>query len=199
MPAVLAARVPDSPCPTGTRSTGRRLALARWLTAPDHPLTARVQVNRIVGPSLRPGARPDDGELRPLGERPSHPELLDWLATEFVRIGLEHEGHAPADGHSRRRIGNRRQADARKQAVDPENVLLGSWRPRRIEGEVLRDSILAVSGKLNPAPFGPPVPVSPATTARSRPPTMPKDNSRSIYLMVRRSQHLTLLDLFDTP
>jgi hypothetical protein len=89
--------------------------------------------------------------------------------------------------------------NAAKAKADPDNVLLGAWQPRRHQGEVLRDSILAVAGKLSPVPYGTPAPVirhgdGSVTTADDA-----QGNRRSIYLIVRRSQHLTMLDLFDTP
>jgi hypothetical protein len=198
VPVVLAVRGYRLPLPAGNRSTGRRLALARWLTATDHPLTARVQVNRIWAHHFGRGLVPTTANFGRSGAPPSHPELLDWLATEFIRSGWSMKAmHRLIVTSTVYRQSS--QPDARKRAVDPDNVLLGSWRPRRMEGEVLRDSLLAVAGRLNPTPFGPPAPVSARDDGSVETADNPQGNRRSIYLTVRRSQHLTLLDLFDTP
>jgi Protein of unknown function (DUF1553) len=168
------------------------------LTAPDHPLTARVQVNRIWAHHFGRGLAPTTANLGRSGARPSHPELLDWLATEFVRSGWSIKAmHRLMVTSTVYRQSS--EADARKRTVDPDNVLLGTWRPRRIEGEVLRDSILAVAGRLNPTPFGPPVPVVARDDGSVESPDDAQGNRRSIYQTVRRSQHVTFLDLFDTP
>jgi hypothetical protein len=132
------------------------------------------------------------------GARPSHPELLDWLATEFIRSGWSLKAmHRLMVTSTVYRQSS--QTEPRKRTVDPDNLLLGSWSPRRMEGEVLRDSILAVAGRLNPTPFGPPVPVSAGDDVSVQTADDAQGNRRSIYLMVRRSQHVTFLDLFDTP
>src|SRR5262245_29210228 len=172
--AVVAPGVPEVLAPpgyqlhprAGFQTTGRRLALARWVTDPAHPLTARVEVNRMWAHHFGRGIVPTVANFGRSGAKPTHPELLDWLATEFT---------SPASGGvSPRRWSLKamhrlmvtstayRQSsavDAAKAAADPNNVLLGSWRPCRHEGEVLRDSILAVSGKLSGQRFGPPAPV----------------------------------------
>jgi hypothetical protein len=89
--------------------------------------------------------------------------------------------------------------DAVRRAADPSNVLLSAWKPRRLEGEVLRDGILALSGKLSGRRFGPPAPVTAKGDGSVETADDAQGNRRSIYLIVRRSQHLTMLDLFDTP
>ncbi len=212
--------VPEVLAPAGFRlnakadykTSGRRLALARWLTDPAHPLTARVQVNRIWQHHFGRGLVPTVANFGRSGVKPTHPELLDWLATEFMSplspVG-KGAGVRGGLGWSQKALHRLivtstayRQSsawDAAKAKADPDNVLLGAWQPRRHEGEVLRDSILAVSGKLNPLSLGTPAPVirhgdGSVTTADDA-----QGNRRSIYLIVRRSQHLTMLDLFDTP
>ena len=168
------------------------------MTAPDHPLTARVQVNRIWADHFGRGLVPTTSNFGRSGARPSHPELLDWLATEFIRSGFSMKAmHRLMVTSTVYRQSS--QVEERKRTVDPDNVLLGAWRPRRMEGEVLRDSILAVAGKLNRTPFGPPVPVSARDDGSVETADDAQGNRRSIYLMVRRSQHVTFLDLFDTP
>ena len=182
----------------GYKTSGRREAFARWLTDPDHPLTARTHVNRIWARHFGRGLVPTLANFGRSGARPSHAELLDWLATEFVRQGWSMKGmHRLLVTSTAFRQSS--AADAAKAAVDPDNVLVGSWQPRRHEGEVLRDTVLQVSGRLNLQMLGPPVPVAPQPDGSVATADDEAGRRRSIYLIVRRSQHLTMLDLFDTP
>jgi mono/diheme cytochrome c family protein len=206
----LALAVPSKPTPAGT--TSRRLALANWLTDPRHPLTARVIVNRIWMHHFGRGIVGTPGDFGRLGERPTHPELLDWLASEFV-----------AGGWSVKKLHRLivtsavyRQSSARepaKDAADPDNRLLGRFPLRRLDAEAFRDGLLAVSGKLNPKAFGPPVPVMEDDAGlvvigrENRDAAMYKlgdesvpageESRRSIYVQVRRSKPLGVLDTFD--
>lgn len=193
-------------------SSGRRLAFARSLVNGQHPLTARVLVNRVWMHHFGKGIVNTPGEFGFLGERPSHPELLDYLAAEFM-----------ADGWSIKRLHKRmvmsaayRQDSQRRpelQKVDPENRLLGRMPIRRLEAEAVRDAILAVSGKLNAKQFGPPVPIAfddlgqvvvgvDTTDAAGRPTgkkvdLLGEEFRRSIYVQVRRSRPLGVLEAFD--
>ncbi len=182
----------------GYKSSGRRLALAKWLTEPNHPLTARVHVNRMWAHLFGRGIVPTVANVGKSGARPSHPELLDWLATEFIRAGWSQKSmiRQMVTSTAYRQTS---QVDSIRSKLDPGNELLSSWRSRRLTGEVLRDSILAVSGKLNGERLGPPSPVTPKADGSVETGDDAKGNRRSIYVIVRRSQHLTLLDLFDTP
>ncbi len=183
-------------------TSGYRLALAEWLTNPDHPLTARVVVNRIWGHHFGSGlvATPDNFGLN--GSAPSHPELLDWLAVDFVKHGWRAKRlHkmimlSAVYQQSSRRTDNPQAM--RAAAEDPDNRLL--WRKplRRLEAEALRDSILAVAGRLDRSLEGPPVmlDVSPdglqvAAEAGA--------NRRSVYLLARRTWPLTFMGTFDFP
>ena len=146
-PAVLTARVPAPPIPA---EASGRLELARWLTAPEHPLTARVIANRVWQGHFGQGLvrTPSNFGLR--GAPPTHPELLDYLARTLIR-----------DGWSLKALHRRILASAtyRMQSVpapaalarDPENELLARQNRRRLDAESLRDSLLAVSGALDPA------------------------------------------------
>jgi len=182
----------------GYKTSGRRLAFARWLTEPNHPLLSRVQVNRIWARHFGRGLVPTQSNFGRSGVKPSHPELLDWLATEFVAMGWSqkalHKLMVTSTAY-RQSV----DMDPAKSAADPENKLWGAWQPRRVEGEVVRDGLLAVSGKLNPEMLGSPVNV----TGSGDGAIIDVDNAggrrRSIYQIVRRSQHMTILDLFDTP
>ncbi len=200
--------VKDSALPT----TGRRLAYARHLTSGKHPLVARVLVNRIWLHHFGRGIVATPGDFGSLGERPSHPELLDFLADEFMHGGWRWKPlHRLIVTSTAYRQVSRRRGDL--EAVDPDNRLLGRMNVRRLEAEAVRDGILAASGKLNRKMYGPPVPVTPdevgqvvlgADTRDSagRPtgrkvPLGEEEFRRSIYVQVRRSLPLSVLEPFD--
>jgi hypothetical protein len=195
-------------------TSGRRLAYARHLVDGKHPLTARVLVNRFWMHHFGRGLVASPGDFGMLGERPSHPELLDWLATEFTQGGWRlkrlHKTILMSAAY--------RQSSARTRElddVDPDNVLLGRMSIRRLEAEVLRDAVLASSGKLNRKLFGEPVPVMPDETGQvvigvdnrdtaGRPTSKKVDlgdqpNRRSIYIQQRRTLVLGMLETFDAP
>ena len=182
----------------GYKTTGRRLALARWLVDPQNPLTGRVQVNRLWMHHFGKGIVATPENFGNAGARPSHPKLLDWLATEFMASGWSvktlHRMMATSSAY-------RQSSQPNKQAlkVDPANILLGSFRPRRLEGEVLRDTVLAVTGKHNRRMYGAPVPVNRNSEGLVTVADTPSGNRSSVYLIVRRSQGVTLLEMFDTP
>jgi hypothetical protein len=190
-----------------------RLDLARWLVAPDNPLTARVLVNRLWQHHFGRGlvVTPNDFGLR--GMPPSHPELLDWLACELREHGwsVKHlqrllvlsaayrQDCRPADAAAARRL-------------DPDNRLLGHMNRQRLEGEALRDCVLAVAGTLNPAVGGPSVrvPLEPAVYelifTEGEPdglwhvtPDPRQHTRRSLYLFAKRNLHLPLFEAFDQP
>ena len=193
-------------------TTGRRLAFARWLTDPANPLTARVLVNRIWMHHFGRGMVATPADFGRLGEKPSHPELLDWLASEFIARGWSlkqlHRLIMTSAAY-------RQSANPDSKAVDPDNRLLGRFPVRRMEAEVIRDSILAVSGKLSLKMNGPPVPVREndsgliivgkgmkdlargTTVAEALPEG--EEFRRCIYVTVRRSMPLTMLSSFDAP
>jgi hypothetical protein len=135
---------------------GRRAALARWITDSRHPLTARVMVNRIWQYHFGRGLAADANNFGKTGARPTHPELLDWLARRFIASGWDVKAmhrlillsRTYQRGSSHPDIGQVRRRD-------PENKLLAFFPPRRVEAEVLRDSILAVAGELSPEAGGP--------------------------------------------
>jgi mono/diheme cytochrome c family protein len=185
----------------------RRRQLAEWIASPDNPLTARVAVNRIWQYHFGKGIVKTPSDFGATGDRPSHPELLDWLATEFVKRGWSWKGM-----HRLILLSNtyRQSSSFNEQAAakDPENRLLWRMSPRRLEAEPLRDSILAVSGKLNPEMFGPGIypridPDVINTGSRPRWPLNAKDDHdtwrRSVYIFVKRSVILPLIEVFDCP
>ncbi len=142
LPVVLVRKQPGTPSPT-PRSSGRRLWLAHWLTSPENPLVARVIVNRIWQSHFGRGLVASTNDLGVMGDEPIHPELLDWLASELVAGGWRlkplHRLIVQSQTYQRSSA-----FDALAAKVDPENTLLWRHRPRRLEAEVVRDSILAV-------------------------------------------------------
>jgi hypothetical protein len=186
----------------------RRTALAQWLTAADNPLTARVLVNRVWGWHFGQALVRTPNDFGTQGERPTHPELLDWLARDFV-------GH----GWSLKRL--HRQivlsatyrmvsiADGPGLRIDAENRLLWHFPRRRLEGEAIRDALLACAGTLNLRASGPPV-VPPLSAgeltglfdARGKWPVtkdVAEHTRRSVYLLVRRTFTYPLFAAFDPP
>jgi hypothetical protein len=199
-------RIP--PRPKDAKSSGRRLEFARWLTRPDHPLTARVMVNRLWLHHFGQGLVATADNFGRTGSPPSHPELLDWLACEFVAPDA-----APGMAWSLKRMHRlivtssaykqtsayRPAVHAEAKRIDPDNRLLWRQRLRRLEAEALRDAVLSASGSLNPQMFGPPVPMVRGGDGEVTTSADAAGNRRSVYLQVRRSQPLTFLQLFDQP
>jgi hypothetical protein len=190
---------------------GRRKALAEWLTAKEHPLTARVMANRIWQARMGAGLVRTMNDYGALGERPTNPALLDWLATEFM-----------AQGWNVKAIDRlillssvyrqSRTLDAEKMKSDPDNKLYWRAHRRRMDAETLRDNLLALSGELNLKAGGPPVrvPIEPELYdlifTEQEPDNLwplPKDktefNRRSIYLLNKRTVRLPMMTNFDQP
>ena len=193
-------------------STGRRLAYARHLTGGRHPLTARVFVNRVWQHHFGQGlvASPNDFGLN--GARPSHPALLDWLASDFMGHGWDQKRlhRLILLSHAYQQVVTRRPE---LDAVDPENALLGRANLRRLDAEEVRDSILSVTGRLNDQLGGPSVPVTQSGEGkavigvqkiRDGIPVGVDDNHpdafrRSAYIELQRSLPLNTLATFDLP
>jgi hypothetical protein len=195
-----------------TPAPANRIGLARWLTSSRHPLTARVIVNRLWQHHMGQGLvrTPNDFGLR--GDRPSHPELLDWLATELVESGwsLKHIHRLIVLSSAYHQ--SSRPEDARGKRIDPDNRLLWHMNRRRLEGESLRDAVLAVSGELTPWLAGPMVrvPLEPEVYdlifTEGEPdglwpitPDVRQHTRRSLYLFNKRNVRLPMLEAFDQP
>ena len=149
MSALKADTVPDA-------SSGRRLALARWIASEANPLTARVMVNRIWQHHFGEGIVGTSNNFGKMGKRPTHPELLDWLATYFIEHGWSvKEMHRLMMLSAAYQRSSKPVETENLAKLDPENRLLSYFPPRRMEAEVLRDSMLAVSGELSPDAGGP--------------------------------------------
>lgn len=205
-PAILVDAPPPPASPTA-RASGRRLQLARWLASPDHPLTARVIVNRVWQHHFGDGIVGTESDLGVMGEAPTHPELLDWLATELTAGGWRlkplHRLIVRSNTYQQAAIAN-----ARAERADPEVDLLWRWPSRRLEAEVVRDQVLAASGALNLRAGGPSVfpQVSEAVLAsQSRPgsgwgKSPPEEqHRRSLYVFVKRTLPIPELDVLDAP
>src|SRR5262249_39670945 len=187
--------------PTAT-TAGRRAALANWIASKDNPLTARVIVNRLWQHHFGKGIVASSSDFGVTGDRPTHPELLDWLASELVNPSQQ-GADAPRSPWSLKYIHRLivtsaayRQAargDAAGLKADPENTLLWQFPRRRLDGEALRDAMLAVSGQLNPKAGGPSVfPELPAELQKAAPSWKPsadpaERNRRSVYVFLKRN------------
>lgn len=189
---------PYAPTPPFAGTSGRRLALANWLTQPNHPLTARVAVNQLWLNHFGRGLVPSVSNFGRSGVPPTHPELLDWLATEFVAQGwsLKSIHRLMLTSQAFRQTSRVTEAEI---AADPDNALLSRMPLQRMDAETLYDSLMSVAGRLDSTLFGPPsdVDVRPdkevvvkATDAGFR---------RAIYVLHRRQTPVSLLDAFDQP
>jgi hypothetical protein len=182
----------------GAKKTGRRLAFARWLTQPDHPLTARVLVNRMWKHHFGTGIVRTLGNFGKAGARPSHPELLDWLAWHFA-----HSGWSMKEMHSLMMTSAAyRQSSAVTvihEKLDPENALFSRMPLVRMDAEVLYDSLLLAAGRLDESRFGP------GDAVRSRPDGLvsPAETARGwrrlMYVQQVRKKLPTHLETFDYP
>jgi hypothetical protein len=206
LPAVLEA--PGQRMRFGAGATGRRAALARWLTAPENPLVRRVLVNRVWGWHFGQAIVRTPNNFGILGDEPSHPELIDYLASELADHGwsLKHLHRVIMYSNTYRMASS---ASGSAAGDDPDNYWLSHFPRRRLEGEEVRDAMLACSGALNLKPFGAPVipplgrdeltglfdaklkwPVSKDAAEHAR---------RSVYVLVRRTFTYPMFSAFDPP
>lgn len=186
-----------------------RTALTRWLASPAHPLTVRVIVNRIWAAHFGLGLVKTVNDFGTKGDRPSHPELLDWLAATFLRNGwrLKPLHRMIVLSHAYRQSGHSPFA-AEAHRIDPENRLLWHFNRRRLTAEEIRDTMLAVAGRLNLKSHGPSimVPVDHELVELLYKPSqwqVSRDKSdhdrRSIYLVAKRNLRLPFMETFDAP
>ncbi|HEV8542237.1 MAG TPA: DUF1549 and DUF1553 domain-containing protein [Verrucomicrobiae bacterium] len=178
-----------------------RTALAEWIASRNNPLTARVMVNRIWQHHFGRGIVGSPSDFGTRGDKPSHPQLLDWLASEFM-------DHGWSIKHLHKLMlmsATYRQQSGGEIAADPENRLLSHMDRSRLEGEVIRDSLLAVSGQLNPQMGGhgvfPPIPKELFQGATGWTPSKSSEENcrRSIYIFARRNLRFPFLEVFDAP
>jgi len=193
--------------PSSGYTSGRRRALAEWITSHENPLAARVMVNRIWYYHFGRGIVRSLNNFGKMGERPTHPELLDWLANEFMS-----RGWSIKDMHRLMMTSNAYKMksnydDASNQKTDPENNLLWKFRLQRLDAEALRDTILAVSGKLNREMGGPPVfPKVDHSVLASMKNGIWKTQEdgpavwrRSLYIYRKRGMPFPMFEVFDLP
>jgi hypothetical protein len=206
LPAVLAEHEPPPPAPRAL-TTGRRRWLAEWMARPDNPLVARVLVNRVWQWHFGRGLVPTPNDFGTAGEPPSHPDLLDWLAGELVAGGWQLKPlHRMIVCSRSYQMASSSEPDG--AAADARNTLLWRWNQRRLEAEAVRDSILAVSGKLNPQMWGksifPPIPKAvlegqskPGSGWKASPPAQAA--RRSVYIFSKRGLPVPELEVLDFP
>ena len=178
------ANIPTGHLPSGT--TGRRAELARWLTRPDNPLTPRVIVNRLWQMHFGRGLAANASDFGRLGDQPTHPELLDHLASELVRGGWKLKSlHRMIVNSATYRQSTEHPQSLEFQQIDPQNRLYWRGDTRRLQAEQIRDAMLAVSGSL--------------VATRGGPGVNPDVARRTIYTRVMRNSPDELLDSFDLP
>ena len=188
------------------RSTGRRAALAAWLTGRDNPLTARVVVNRLWQGHFGRGIVATTSDFGLVGSEPTHPSLLDWLACELMDRGWSlkamHRLIVTSRTYRRSSIGS-----PESRRLDPDAAELSRFPRRRLDGETIRDALLAVSGRLDRAMGGPGVfpelpPELAALNSRGLWPISPRESDRrrrSLYIFVRRNLRYPFFEAFDRP
>ena len=184
--------------PPGRDTSGNRLGLARWLTQEGHPLTSRVQVNRIWGHHFGRELVTTPGDFGRTGSQPSHPRLLDWLAAEFEERGWSMKAMhrlimTSAAYRQTSRVG------PRPRSHDPDNLLFSRMPLRRLDAEAIHDSVLRVTGRLDPTPFGVPVHLKEETSGEVVPESTPGGWRRAVYLLKRRRMPVSSLEAFDYP
>jgi hypothetical protein len=195
--------------PAGLNSTGRRTALAQWVADPKNPLVPRVMVNRIWHYHFGRGIVATPGDFGRMGAHPSHPELLDYLTSNFIESGWSikklHRMILLSNTYQQSSEFNAKSAEA-----DADDTLLWRWPRRRMEAEAVRDTMLEVSGLLDRKMGGPGVfPPLPAGTSTELSATAAaggwraeKDpaqtNRRSVYIFVRRNLRYPMMQEFDS-
>ncbi|MFN7926189.1 MAG: PSD1 and planctomycete cytochrome C domain-containing protein [Bryobacteraceae bacterium] len=193
--------------PAHHRTSGRRLALARWLGSPNHPLVPRVIVNRIWHHHFGRGIVTSLDNFGKVGETPTHPELLDWLSAEFVEKGWSFKQMHKLLMTSRAYRTSSQFADDGNMQTDAENLYWWRFRQQRLEAEGVRDNILYVTGSLNKKMFGPAVfPELPAEVLASMDKGIWRKQAdgaevwrRSVYVYRKRGLPLPFFEVFDLP
>jgi len=189
----------DSPVPA---TSNRRLALAKWLTDPASSggaLVLRVQANRVWQHLFGVGIVPSSDNFGIAGQKPTHPELLEWLASAYRDHGgrLKPLIRTIVLSHTYRQSSINAEWKTSAQSADADNRLLWRQRLRRLESESVRDALLATGGNLDRTMFGPPIPVESKPDGSFA--VKGNTNRRSVYLLARRNYHPTLLGVFDQP
>jgi hypothetical protein len=179
-------------------TSGRRLALAHWLTQPNHPLTARVMVNQMWMRHFGRGIVPSVDNFGHSGIPPTHQELLDWLATEFVsnNWSMKAMHRLMVTSQAYRQTS---RVDAPLKEADSENELFSRMPLQRMDAETLYDSLVAAAGRLDDDLFGPPVDLSISDDKEVTVEPTEGGYRRAIYVLHRRQTPVSLMDAFDQP
>jgi hypothetical protein len=203
-------------------SGGRRTELARWLTQPEHPLVTRVIVNRLWQQHFGTGLVPSSSDFGRMGDEPSHPELLDWLASELPRQGwslkrlhrlllssatYRQASRPSSPGWTAAATAAAQESWKKSRQADPQNRWLARMSRQRLEGEAIRDAMLAAADRLSPRRGGPgvrpPLPQELVSTLLKNQwevtPNVEDHRRRGIYLFVRRNLRYPLFEAFDRP
>jgi hypothetical protein len=194
---------PEFGLPADAPEAERRLKFAEWLVDPRNPLPARVMANRVWHLHFGEGLVTTPNDFGMSGARPSHPELLDWLAVKFIQNGWSLKAlHRLIVNSATYRQAS--EPNAKAAGIDANNQFLWRFSPRRLEGEIVRDALLAVSGQINLAIGGPSIrPFDilkfPANAYLPVDKIGPEFNRRSIYRMNVNSGKDPLMDAFDCP
>ena len=192
------------PGETQGETSGYRLGFAQWLTSRDHPLTARVMVNRVWHHLMGRGIVATPGNFGRNGSPPTHPELLDWLAVDFMENGWSVKRLIRTIMTSSvYRQALRQPNGSPGETVDPQNLLLWRMNLKRLEAETIRDSILAASGRLDRSLGGEPAllefDAAGLQTVSGEEPGTRNPLRRSLYILARRNYPLNFLEAFDYP
>ena len=198
------------PKPVPQRTSGLRAELARWITRPDNPLTLRVIANRLWLHHFGRGLVATPNDFGKQGALPSHPELLDWLATELPRRDWSLKAMhrlIVSSATYRQASSGQDQAWRRRLQIDPDNRLYSRMNRLRLSGEAVRDAMLQASGRLNRKAggpgFRPPLPRAVTVTLLKNQWPVSKDETehdrRSIYLFARRNLRYPMFEVFDRP
>ena len=205
-PSVLGFDAPElTPAPEGINSSGRRRVLAEWITSAENPLTARVIVNRLWQHHFGKGIVKSTSDFGFQGDRPTHPELLDFLASELMDGGWKLKSlHKQILMSSAFKMSS--QSNAAGVKADPENKLIWRQEMRRLSAEEIRDTVLAVNGSLNPKMYGPsfyPLIPQEVKHGQSRPGagwgnSSPEERARrGVYIFIKRSLPVPFIKAFD--
>jgi hypothetical protein len=192
----------DADVTPAVTTSGRRTALADWITSEKNPLTARVFVNRVWQQLFGKGIVATPSDFGVTGERPTHPELLDWLATDFTtnKWSVKHVYRLLVTSAAYRQASRGTDAGA---PADPDNKLLWRMPRKRLDGESLRDAVLSVAGVINFKTGGPGVypelPTELKATNWKVSPDSAERNRRSVYVYVKRNLRYPFFAAFDAP
>jgi len=194
----------DNHPPLPKYTSGRRLELARWITSRENPMTSRVVMNRLWLHHFGEAIVSTPENLGRSGARPTHPELLDWLAVEFQDSGwdMKHMHRLVLNSRAYKQSSKRPEQESKAEALEPGNSLLWRQNLKRLESELIRDAILSASNQINLQAFGPPAGITKPVSGLSMVEAGAsgyEHQRRSVYVFARRVYPLKFLEIFDSP